>query len=553
MIDVILKNDFLTKKLSFPCTEKELEDALLELHLGRTAVTGIYISQVEHPEEFKFFENQIVNLDELNYLAKRMESFFGENEFSQFFEAMKHEGFTEMKDIINLTFNMHRYPLIQDISNTTKIGREYFFITQGAIPAHDEDNPKYAEKGRELIRSGKGIMTEHGLLFVNEEIPFEEPYDGDVFPFYLYDSGHILTVIMQYNDKKELLALPCEEIAIHKACKRLKAPNKEEIAVELEAVRFDNSEWMRRMEDILREQGISAANLLAQAISDYDVNFKKLSALVSYANADEARDIIKLIENEESFRYFEFCGDFEAVAKKFIEAESDEYYVSDSLEDFLDYEAFGQAIDRENNGKFVENGYVCMVNGVSLELILGKNLPKHNVETKQERSVDEYMEELENVTECFYFPLQGEIEEEMDRNPVDESYILAYKEAIQATIEKEHRECGDLARFFGKDKDIKENLISAIWCVKEINNELYGCVQTKWNSKPDEQEKEKLKEWIIGQNADGFGEGFEQQAIAVDNGDLYISFWNNGNDYFVFDSNEMQEYLSNQFGMQIQM
>jgi hypothetical protein len=44
MIDVILKNDFLTKKLSFPCKERELTEALLELHLEETAATGIYIS-----------------------------------------------------------------------------------------------------------------------------------------------------------------------------------------------------------------------------------------------------------------------------------------------------------------------------------------------------------------------------------------------------------------------------------------------------------------------------------------------------------------------------
>lgn len=532
MIEVVLKNDFLTKKLSFPCTEKELTEALLELHLEETAATGIYISQVEHPEEFKFIENQKVNLDEFNYLAKRLESFFSENEFSQFFEAMKHEKFTEMKDIINLTFNMHRYPLIQDISDVKKIGRQYMLITQHALPANDVDNPRYAEKGKELIQSGKGILTEHGMLFVNEEIPFEEPYDGEVFPFYLYDSGYILTVIIQYNDKKELLSLPCEETAIHKACKRLNAPNQKEIAVELEGVRFDNSEWMQRIEDILREQGISAANLLAQAISDYDLDFQMMSALISYANVNDARDIIKLIENKESFYFFEPCGDFETVAKMFIADDPEYYFISDSLEDFFDYEAFGKAMDRERSGKFVGDGYVCMANGEHLGYILGRS---------------------ESVTEYFYFPLQGEIEEEMNRNQVDESYILAYKEAIQETIEKEHRECGDLAKYYWKDETIKENLISAIWSVKEINNELYGCVKTKWNSKPDEQEKAKFKEWIVGQNADGFGESFEQQPISVDNGDLYVSFWNNGNDYFVFDSNEMQEYMSKQFGMQIQM
>ena len=372
MIQVILQNNYHKTELTFPCKEVEITNALLALQYDSESSSGVFVSQVVDPEELKDLESQFLNLDELNYLAKRMESFFGEVEFSQFYEALKHEGFTGMKDIINLTFNMNRYPLIQDISDVAKIGREYLLVTQGALPTGDLDNPCYAEKGRELIQSGKGIFTEHGMLFVDKDTPFQELYDGEVFPFYLCDSDYVLTVILEYNDKQELLSLPCEEMAIYKASKRIKAPNIDSLTVTLEGTASKHSEWVARFEDILREQGISETNLLAHTIAAYDVDYDKLSALADYANVDDARDIIKLIENEDRFYFFKYCGDFEKVAKKFIEDDPDEYYVSDSLEGYLDYEQFGEDMDRDHDGKFVGGGYVCMANGERLEDVLGR-------------------------------------------------------------------------------------------------------------------------------------------------------------------------------------
>ena len=99
-----------------------------------------------------------------------MESFFGTEE-EQFYEAMKQEGFTELKDLINLSFNLNKYCLIQNIGNMGKIGQEYLLNRDGAIPANDDANPKYAEIGRRLMQSGTGIVTEHGILFVDEDIP----------------------------------------------------------------------------------------------------------------------------------------------------------------------------------------------------------------------------------------------------------------------------------------------------------------------------------------------------------------------------------------------
>ena len=88
-----------------------------------------------------------------------------------------------------MSFNLNRYPLIQNIGDMGKIGREYLLTVKGCLPADDADDPKYAQLGRELIQSGNGIFTEHGMLFVDENTPFQRSYDGQTFPAYLYDPG----------------------------------------------------------------------------------------------------------------------------------------------------------------------------------------------------------------------------------------------------------------------------------------------------------------------------------------------------------------------------
>ena len=60
------------------------------------------------------------------------------------------------------------------------------------------------------------------------------------------------------------------------------------------------------------------------------------------------------------------------------------------------------------------------------------------------------------------------------------------------------------------------------------------------------EEKEKVRDWIEGQNSDGFGEGLEQREIETEDGDLFVSMWNFGDDYFVYDEEELAAHLAGQ-------
>ena len=165
MINIRSRNDDHEVDIRFPISESELYAKLAEIHAidGRDAPPSAFVTEVYWPEELSTLKDRFANLDELNYLAKRMES-FDYNEYDQFLIGItKLENPTE-KDLINLTFNLDHFTLCKDVSSYGKIGREYVLNTEGAVPAHDEDDPKYATIGKDLIDRGLAQITERGLL-----------------------------------------------------------------------------------------------------------------------------------------------------------------------------------------------------------------------------------------------------------------------------------------------------------------------------------------------------------------------------------------------------
>lgn len=118
MIKIRIKNADHEIDIRFPISESELFAKLGEIHAieGKEAPQSAFVTEVYWPEEFSMLKDRFANLDELNYLAKRMES-FDYHEYDQFLIGItKLENPTE-KDLINLTFNLDHFTLCKDVSS----------------------------------------------------------------------------------------------------------------------------------------------------------------------------------------------------------------------------------------------------------------------------------------------------------------------------------------------------------------------------------------------------------------------------------------------------
>ena len=135
-----------------------------------------------------------VNVEELNYLAKRLDS-FDTGEAAQF-QAMAHKlELFELKDLINLTFCCQQATVITDFSDLAAVGRDHYMNLHGGSASVDELNALDGEgTARQLIESGSGTITPYGVVYDNG-MKLEQVYDGRFFPCYYYEPNAITIAV----------------------------------------------------------------------------------------------------------------------------------------------------------------------------------------------------------------------------------------------------------------------------------------------------------------------------------------------------------------------
>lgn len=345
MIKIRIKNDDHEIDIRFPISENELYAKLAEIHTieGKDAPQSAFVTDVYWPEELSVLKDRFANLDELNYLARRMES-FDYHEYDQFLIGVtKLENLTE-KDLINLTFNLDHFTLCKDVSSYGKIGREYVMNTEGAVPAHDEDDPKYAVIGKDLIDRGLAQITAKGLLIYNPFNELTEVYDGQTFPEYYYENS-LASADVSYNGRTELLLLPGEELAIQKALARLGAPSDSDCDIKFCLSQGEDDAWEERIESIIRSEGLHEANKMLRSLDTGDMDWGKLTAAVELADVKSAANIAAVAEHLGEFAFIlnkTYIRD--CLSKKVMinNGERPKYYVENNHPAIIESATFGR-------------------------------------------------------------------------------------------------------------------------------------------------------------------------------------------------------------------
>ena len=344
--------------IDFPVSDEMLNVILENSEMPTDTTLPFFVEDIHYPLELSALNAQTVNLDELNFLARRLDS-FTEEEIEQFFAATEHENAQSLKNMINLTYNLDKFTLIKNVGDMTKVGRDYTLNTEGCVPADSRYDVKYAEIGRKLLASGRGVFTERGLLFV-EDKPIEEVYDGKTFPGFAYQS-FIVNVDVEYKGRYESLFLPESQLAIDKAVRRLGAESIDDCDLSSEYGNPNFSRFSVRFEEILDNEGIDALNELAYELNTYDIDTEKLDAAMEMTDVKSSKNIITLINHLDEFEWLNDIsyGDYEGVGRFFVESDYyDEYEISDELCDYFDFAEFGAHMADEKSGQFVNGGFI---------------------------------------------------------------------------------------------------------------------------------------------------------------------------------------------------
>lgn len=357
-----------TETVAFPCADSKIKQMLA--HRTDDDRYTVYVDELTEPAWMKAIEKTNVNIHELNYLARRMDA-MDDNELAKMGAALSRFGVSDLSQSINYTFNLNRITLVWDISNLQKVGAMHYMETHGGCCTSEEyNNPQRAAEARELLERGNGILTDYGLLFINDEVPFEPIYNGVNFPEYWYEGMDKTGVELTYQDRKEYLYCPCENESVEFALERLGVDDIAKCGAEITCVPF-GVKLGERVEGVLHNEGFAAFNTFCKRIEFLTTDEQdKLEAVVLYADATTSDELTRITDHLNDFVFAPGARDDEMLGRWWMENQLG-IDLPTELEDFFNYSGCGEYLAQESEGKFVDGiGFVGMEEDCDLDDIL---------------------------------------------------------------------------------------------------------------------------------------------------------------------------------------
>lgn len=525
--------------LAFPLGNRERQEAV-NFGVGGTIEVGTVESHLAglkaHLEGMALQQGR--GIRELEFLDRRTEG-MTEKEQTIFQAALDIEEPNNVMEIVNLSCNLDKFMLYEGATSHEELGRR--------VLGSEEMSEKvalyldYGAAGEKYAGSHAGCFTQLGYVARTGEA-LEPLYDGERLPDPGYDKSCVIQAWLSSpyyaagHYRYYPVSLPAPEERLALAEKNLGGGKLEEYEIinvrcpvyELEScLPFSRDIWeMNAFAGLLAEKGI---------LEDAGQREKLFAALEAEVpeNMAQAMEIAAGLEQytvlPEDIRTADDYADY------FLEEA--QIYIDEEIQPFLDYKGLGECQMRKDGVVQTEHGLVL----------------------RRDRPIAQLTEELEEIR--LFSPLSGTL------YPYDEDWggisdqpeeisareLCQYEDKILEKIGQERlEEEGERGlAIYLDNRLLKRKVFSMNPKVEEWNGELWGVLEVKSHGPLSPQELSGLMDAWQGQESDGWGEVFEQREIKTEEGDICVSFWHSGDDFFIRTEQEFRQWQAQGFGMQM--
>ena len=435
--------------IQFPIHRKEYDQVLEQLNplgIGSPLDQDCQIETLDsHYPILKRLEETLVNLDELDYLAKRLDNI--DEKATTFQGAAAAEGITSIQDFINLTFCYKQVSVVRDFRDLENIGRDHIITTQGRGSSDEEWAAiDFHAVAMDLLQNGDGKITPYGVVYSNG-MKLHPLYTGGPFPAYGCGEPLVVAFKPQEGSEENFLFLPMAESRLCRELERSGVIDPKNF----ELCYIDQAPMEEIISSLsLEKEDIFMLNRLAAALEVIPpAEMEKLKAAVYLTEPDTSEKFLALMKKVEQ------------------------------LDDALRPLSTGPSTLRlymPLTAEFTEDGY-------------DYEEPEH----LEGRELYQYEEQIAKALEGYRMP------EEAERG---------------------------IMHWYHEEDSVNEKVRSVVFRLEKRDFQLWGVAECQLLRGLTTKEMDTLKQYITGQASDGWGEGFEQRDIGVDEGVLNVHLWN---------------------------
>ena len=361
--------------VTFPIPEERYEMmtfALQDRKIGDVRKQDCCIESIHAPNcpTLLRMTGTMANVDELDWLGKKLES-FDRYDLLQFSAAAERFGLYSVDEMIDLSFCANEMTVISDFSDLEKVGRKHYLTVHGAADTKELEKLDGKELAQALISGQPGYVTRYGVVYDNG-IKLEQAYDRKHLPPIWMAENCILELKIRVTGeddpkKQEWVQLPASRMKLERAMLRAGIPSCGEMQMLVSDSRFpDEVDCALDFE----HESLFELNRLCQACADFsEDDFAKLGAVCQMAKPECAANLLQLAENLDQFDFAPGVHTPEEYGRYMIQ-KSGHFEYDENLEDFYNYGDYGVKRMLQEDGVFVDRGYVSYHGTLTLDELM---------------------------------------------------------------------------------------------------------------------------------------------------------------------------------------